>query len=498
MHKTYCYITLIVCALCAVMPSWAADRLTVVVVVDGLSNDDLRLMRPYWPQGGLRTLSEEAYQTTVGYPHPVYGGDETTATLMTGTTPSEHGICMNRYFDRATRQVAEILADANESGIATPTAYSARNLLSPTLSDRIRMRYGPEAGIYAIGIEPTTTILLGGHAANACCWLGAPSDYEPLRWVSTSYYTEGLPSEADEMNINGRMEQVNARIWTPRMDIAMYNHPTDEERKKSFSYRQGDVLRRSPGANTLVTELALNIQKRHHLGEDNTPDLLLLQMTVSSPNAKADRILSAEQEDMYLCLNQDLGYLMEQLEKRIGKSNLRILVVGRPVRGTDTGSLEAAHLNLTDFNADRAAALTSTYLMALYGHERWIDGGYGQAIYLNRTLIEQKHLSLPTIQRQVADFLMEFEGVSRALPATDVFMTRDAESFHKRFIGDVVFFLQPFTRLTHTGKKGEETVDNILDSHPVSPLLFWSGSHFSFPQGKIDATEVVNMLTSND
>ena len=76
----------------------AEERLTVVVLVDGMNDDDLRLMRPYWPQGGLRTLSEEAYQTTVGYPHAVYGGDETTATLMTGTTPAEHGICMNRYF----------------------------------------------------------------------------------------------------------------------------------------------------------------------------------------------------------------------------------------------------------------------------------------------------------------------------------------------------------------------------------------------------------------
>ena len=497
MYKTYCYITLILCALCATTPLWANERLTVVVVVDGLNNDDLRLMRPYWPQGGLRTLSEEAYQTTVDYPHPVYGGDETTATLMTGTTPSEHGVCMNRYFDRATRQVVELMADANESGIATPTAYSARNLLSPTLSDRVRMQYGDEAGIYAVGIEPVTTVMLAGHAANACCWLGSPSEYDPLRWVSTSYYPEGLPSEADEMNINGRMEQINARIWTPRMDITMYNHPTDEEKKKSFNYRQGDVLRHSPGANTLVTELALSIQKRQHLGEDNTPDLLLLQMTVLSPHAKADRILSAEQEDMYLSLNQDLGYLMEQLEKRIGKSNLRIMVVGRPINGTDTERIENAHINLMTFNADRSAALTSTYLMALYGHERWIDGGYGQAIYLNRTLIEQKHLSLPTIQRQVADFLMEFEGVSRALPATDVFLTKDAESFHKRYIGDVVFFLQPFTRLTHTGKQGEETVDNILDPHPESPLLYWSGSHFSFPEGRLDATKVIGILMEN-
>ena len=54
--------------------------------------------------------------------------------------------------------------------------------------------------------------------------------------------------------------------------------------------------------------------------------------------------------------------------------------------------------------------------MALYGHERWVDGVYGQSIYLNRTLIEQKRLNLETIQRQVANFLMDFEGVQIAMP----------------------------------------------------------------------------------
>lgn len=493
MHKTRLLYSLIL-SLFVALPLLASDRLTVVVVVDGMNDEDLRLMRPYWPQGGLRTLSEEAYQTTISYPHPVYGGDETTATLMTGTTPSEHGVCMNRYFDRATRQVQELLLDPNESGIATPKGYSARNILGATIGDQLRMRYGHAAGIYAVGINATTTVTLAGHAANACCWLGAPSDYEPLRWVSTSYYPEGLPSEADEMNMSGRFDQVNAHIWTPRMDITMYNRPTEEEKKRSFSFRQGDDLRHTPAANTLVTELALAIQKRRHLGEDNTPDLLLLQMTVVSPHAKADRILTAEQEDMYLCLNQDLGYLIEQLDRRIGKANFRVLVVGRPVLGIDNGCIEAANLPVSTFNADRAAALTSTYLMALYGHERWIDGGFGQAIFLNRTLIEQKHLSLATIQRQVADFMLEFEGVSLAMPASDVYLSRYATSFEKRFTGDVVFFLRRGTILTHTSKDGEVPIDGVIEAKPESPLFFWSGSRISFPEGNIDATQIANML----
>ena len=166
-------------------------------------------------------------------------------------------------------------------------------------------------------------------------------------------------------------------------------------------------------------ELALNIQRDKQLGVDIVPDMLLLQLNAMSPKATSDHIASAEHEDMYLWLNQHIGFLMEQLNKRIGKENYQLLVVGRPILGTGVSELTGAGLTVQQFNVDRAAALASTYLMALYGHERWIDGGYGQSIYLNRTLIEKKKLSLSEIQKQVATLLMDFEGVQLAFPALE-------------------------------------------------------------------------------
>ena len=103
MRKTYLYYTLIL--LTGAMSVIATPRLTVVAVVDGLTTENLSMLRPYWQQGGLRTLSEEAYQTSVAYPHLVYGGNETTATLITGTTPDRHGYTMDNYFLRRDRKI---------------------------------------------------------------------------------------------------------------------------------------------------------------------------------------------------------------------------------------------------------------------------------------------------------------------------------------------------------------------------------------------------------
>ena len=485
MRKTYLYNTLILSLLAVSL--CAMPRLTVVAVVDGMTAEDLNTLRPYWQQGGIRTLSEEAFQTTVAYPHLVYGGNETTATLVTGVTPDRHGYTMDTYYLRRDRKTHAMLEDENAHGIGTELQLSPKALLSQTMTDKLRLRH-PAAKIYAVGIYPETTVLLAGHAANACCWI----DAEKQEWVATAAYSEGLPSAAFDQNNAERIPTLAARQWTPRMDIATYMSPTPEERKKGFSYEVGKILRRSPEANTLVVELALALQQSEKMGTDATPDLLMLQLNTLSPKAISDRIASAEHEDMYLWLNQDLGFLMEQLNKRIGRTNYQVLVVGRPVLGTAPQTLSDIHMPVQQFNADRAAALTGTYLMALYGHERWIDGSYGQSLYLNRTLIEQKRLNLETIQRQVANFLMDFEGIQIAMPGYEAMRyPLLSTTFNKRHIGDVVFLLQPGWQLMQDDRF---SIDQVIDDNPTSPLLFWSGAMRPMPQGQLIATDIADLI----
>ena len=485
MRKTYLYSTLT--ALLLTLCLNAAPRLTVVAVVDGLTTENLAMLRPYWQQGGLRTLSEEAYQTTVAFPQLVYGGNETTATLVTGETPDRHGYTMDTYFSRRDRRIHAMLKDEEVHGIGTSIHIGPKALLTRTITDRMRILY-PAAKIYAIGIQPETTVLLAGHAANACCWIDAASH----KWVATAAYTEGLPTAAYEYNNGGRFDILAAHQWTPRMDIPMYNHPTEQERKKSFSYAVKDILTKSPEANTLVIELALALQKDQKLGTDATPDLLMLQFNTLSPLAQSDAIESAEQEDMYLRLNQDLGYLMEQLDKRIGRANYQVLVVGRPVLGTSAQTLSDLHMPVQQFNVDRAAALTGTYLMALYGHERWVDGSYGQSLYLNRTLIEQKRLSLETIQRQVANFLMDFEGIQIAMPGHEAMLhPLLGSTLCKRHTGDVVFVLQPGWQLMQDER---HAIDRVIDDKPKVPLMLWSGTLRPMPQNQLTATDVADLI----
>lgn len=481
------HLSLAIITLLTSISTVAAPRLTVAVVVDGMRQETLDQLRPYWQQGGLRTLSEEAYQTTVRFPHIVYGGSECVATLMTGTTPSEHGVAADTYFRRSDRKPHAILEDPSETGIGCEASLSPRNLLAATIGDELRVRYGERAQIYSLGLDANTSILMAGHAANGCCWLDGNSN----EWVSTSYYGQELPEAITLWNTGTRRQELLARTWTPRLDIDLYSAPTKQERKKGFNYTSEQLLH-TPMANTIVIETALALQKQEHLGEDNTPDLLCLNLTTRSPLASTDQLCSAEQEDMYLWLNQDLGYLIDQLARIVGTQHLRVIVVGRPLLGQDIEALNAARMPVKYFNVDRAAALTGTYLMALYGTERWVDGGYGQSIYLNRTLIEQKHISLPQLQQQVATFLMDFEGVASAFPFTEALgSVALANTVNKRGFGEVVFTLQPQWLLKANDTK---LLDQVVDTNPIVPLMIWSGSYQAFPTGVTDATHLKALL----
>lgn len=488
MRKTLLYITLIICTLtCHDLYAQTQPRLTIVALVDGMTQDNLSMLRPYWSAGGLRILSEEAYQTTIDFSHAVYGGQETTATLMTGTTPARHGIMTDTYFSSSDRNIHNTLQDNQAAGIGTEVHISPKALLATTITDEWRMLYGSSAKIYAVGLQPEATILLAGHAANACCWL----DADTYKWVTSSFYSGGLPAAADAINISGRISELANRTWTPRLDIPMYTHPTSEEQKKSFTYIPKTQMLNTPIANTLVIEMALAMQQGEQLGMDNTPDILLLQLTTLSPKATSDAIMSAEQEDMYLSLNQDLGFLIEQLNRRIGKTQYQLLVIGRPTLGQSTQALQSAGVPVQHFNVDRAAALTGTYLMAIYGHERWVDGGYGPFIYLNHTLIEQKRLSLETIQRQVANFLMDFEGVQVAYPIHEAMLTTDYSSIYRKQAGDIYFKLQD-NWLLYTNE--HTPFDYVIQDTPTAPLMLWSGTLRTFPTDIIHATDIKKLI----
>ena len=432
-------------------------RLVIGIMVDGLQQKHIDLLWNYFDSNGFkRIISQSANCRNVSYNIVSAGSASDIASVMTGSTPYYNGIVGNNYYNRGDGEIQSILEDDAQTGIGTSETYSAHKLLSSTIVDEMMLAYPSKSKSYVVAQGAEEAIMLGGHTANSVTWM----DDVNMKWISTGYYKNGFSHWADEMNINGGFDTYANRLWQPMYNINTYNSkPVREDKKTGFLYdprskknkSTASILKNTPSANSLVADLGLKIFTEEQLGSDIYPDILLLQFSVRTPFEKTTALQSAEKEDMYLRLDKDIQNLLQKIDAKVGLNKTLIFMFGNQTGIHSPTELGENKIPAGYFNADRSLALLSSYLMAIYGQQKWISGYYGKNIFLNREKIEEKKVNLAAIQQTVADFMLSFEGIQSAYPSSQVLnlgstnseMARIRNSTNKNCVGDVIITLLP-------------------------------------------------------
>ncbi|MDR3652017.1 MAG: alkaline phosphatase family protein [Paludibacter sp.] len=434
-------------------------RLVIGIMIDGLQQKHIDLLWNYFDQGGFKKIiGQGANCRNVSYNIVSAGNASDIATVMTGTTPYYNGIVGNKYYSRSEDVVKSIIQDDSQIGIGTSETYSAHNLLASTIVDELMLANPNKSKSYAVAINPEEAIMMGGHTSNSVAWI----DDVNLKWVTTGYYTNGLSHWADDMNVNGVFKNFTARTWGPLYNINTYStKPNREDKKWGFMYdptakksknSAETIIKNTPSANGLVAELGLKLITEEHLGTDISPDMLLLQFTVRTPFERTQAMQSAEKEDIYLRLDKDIENLLQKIDVKIGLDKTLVFMFGNQTDVHSPTELGANKIPAGYFNADRSIALLSSYLMAIYGQQKWISGYYGKNIFLNRDKIASKRINLSDFQKTVADFMLEFEGIQSAFTSSQILnmggdsnseIARIRNSTNKNCIGDVIISLLP-------------------------------------------------------
>lgn len=434
-------------------------RLVVGIMIDGLQQKHIDLLWNYFdPNGFKKIIGQGANCRNVSYNIVSAGNASDIATLMTGTTPYYNGIVGNNFYNRMEDEVHSIIQDDDQVGIGTTQTSSAHKLMTSTISDEIMLANPGKSKSYVVALNAEEAIMLGGHTAKSVAWI----DDVNMKWVTTGYYSDGLSHWADEMNVNGVFKNYVARTWSPLYNINTYlSKPNREDKKWGFYYdpttkksknSQISMLKTTPSANSLVTELGMKILEEEQLGKDNNPDILLLQFTVRTPFEKTPALQSAEKEDIYLRLDKEIQTILQKIDVKVGLDKTLVFVFGNQTAVHSPMELGENKIPAGYFNADRSLALLSSYLIAIYGPERWIAGYYGRNIFLNKDKIAEKKLNFSDFQKTVADFLMDFDGIQSAFSASQILnmgvnsnseMGRLRNSTNKNCVGDVILTLMP-------------------------------------------------------
>jgi len=446
-------------------------RLIVGIVIEQMRSDYISRFWDKFGEGGFKRLIHEGTycrnasynyfytQTAVGY-----------ATIYTGSMPASHGIVSDEWYDRVSSKVTQAVADESVrtvGGSYDAGRYSPRNLLPTTIGDEIKLSNFRQSKVYGVSLDPVSAILSVGHAADGAFWF----DNENGTWITSSFYMPNLPNWLADENKKKLADLYLTKTWDTSFPVSQYtNCLTDEnpyetgiEGRIVFPYVLSDIAKgmsisaryrllwQTPFGNTLTKDMAIATMVNENLGKDRFTDMLTISFTATEHIGNAFGPMSIEVEDAFLKLDKDLEHFLQFVDEFVGKQNTLVFLTSNHGAAQMPAYLADLKIPVGYFNYNSALSLLRSYLNALYGSGDWIKGYFGQQLYLNSDLIENSKMKLDDFREVVAQFLIQFTGVSNTLTATALqnnqytegYQSKMQNNYYPRRSGDVFVNLHP-------------------------------------------------------
>ena len=199
-------------------------KLVVVIVVDGLPQEQVLKYRDQLGEGGFKKLLEEgAWFANAHYSHAMTETAVGHATILTGVQPSRHGIVGNDWTDSNCKEKVSSVKpspcpDAN--GKRPAAIESPVNLRASTLGDEL-IDKGINARVVSISIKDRGAIFLGGRKGQAF-WFDAK---KKGAFVTSAYYGTTTQSEKllSEFHKNSPQNLWFGQQWIRLKDNADYS-----------------------------------------------------------------------------------------------------------------------------------------------------------------------------------------------------------------------------------------------------------------------------------
>lgn len=436
-------------------------RLVVGITVSHFYPEWLSIYKNDLSEGGLKRLEVQGQRYMADYRYLFSQSGTDQATLYTGLFPAEHGIVAHAWVDRlrGKREHNVQTEGCQLIGMETGDGLSPRKLQALTLGCAMKMN-NAFSKVYSIAMNGEEAVLSGGSCANLAFWFGEKTG----KWVSSDYYADSLPGWLKAYNEKIESDFMIRRGWMPLAEetvasVALkfkskigfgnnFFYDLAQTKRRFDTYR---ILKATPYANTLITDLAVHLLQEERLGADNDPDLLSLNYSCLDYMNRDFAVYSPEFQDVVVRLDRDVEKLLLELDQRVGRGNYTVFLTFTEARELLPEEMEKMRMPAGYFSIFKAVALLKSYLNLIYGEGEWILDYDSEQIYLDRGLLEKRKVSLKEMQDKIADFLIEFEGVARVVSAYSLTHNSAAagteilfqNSFSQKRSGDVLYALEP-------------------------------------------------------
>lgn len=415
-------------------------KLMVGIMVDQMRPDYLTRYGDQFGPDGFNRLRREGFEcrnTQYNYIPTVTGPGH--SSVYTGTTPRYHGIVGNSWYDRRLRHDVYCTDDTTVQLVGTTSkglGVSARNQLSTTLGDELKMTYGGRSKVLALSLKDRASALPAGHMADGAFWL----DVNTGDFISSTYYVPQLPAWVRDFNALKKADAYRQQTWTPLREPAAYlNSLPDSNRYErifkgktaaTFPYPLAKIaplnppayesMYTSPFGDNLLTDFVLAALQNTDLGRDEVPDLLAV--SYSSPDAVGHAFgpLSKEENDLYLRLDLEIARLLQALDKTVGKGKYTVFLTADHGASEVTRYLADHQAPVGSYSQAALNQAANAYLVAQLGPGQWIEAERNHMYYLNQALMKQQKVEAARAQQLLADFLREQPGIAQVNTTTQL------------------------------------------------------------------------------
>lgn len=472
-------------------------KLVVGIVVDQMRNDYIDRFWDHYTEDGFKRLINGGYRFKNN--HYNYVPTKTGpghASIFTGTSPMNHGIIANDWYDKVADVSVYCAGNPNTTSLGTSDKageMSPHRMMVTTIADENRLATQMRGKTIGIAVKDRGAILPAGHTANAAYWFHGKDEG---KWISSSFYMDMLPKWVKDFNNSGKAKSY-FKIWNTLLPIENYvesgTDSNDFERgfkgkeAPSFPYdlkelktNNGnfDIITSTPFGNDLTTDFAMAAIIEEDLGQDNDTDFLTL--SYSSPDYIGHNfgVNSKEVQDNYLRLDQNIAALLKFLDQKVGE-NEYVIFLTADHGGLDVPSyLKTMNINAGYFDSKKFNKKIMAFAEKEYGNKKVIKNISNDQIYLDVQLLDEMELDFGEVQKKMGRYVLSQDNIQRVYTRDQIvngaFTTGMDGSvkhgFHHKRSGDLVYLLDP-AFATYWNKGSTHGSGNPYDTHV--PLLFY-------------------------
>ena len=499
-------------------------KLVVGIVVDQMRYDYLIRFSDKYGNRGFKKLIKKGFQaenlhynyiptfTAVGH-----------ASIFTGTTPYNHGIIGNNWYDKYLKKSIYCVDDNNYKTVGSTSKNGQKSpfrLQTTTLGDQLHLAQNMHGKTIGIAIKDRSAILPVGHTANGAYWFDGK---DHGKWITSSFYMKKLPNWVHEFNQNGKVEAYVSQPWETYYDIATYTETIDDDnlfegifkgegrpifphnipklRTKNGNY---DILKSIPAGNTITTDFAIAAIEGEKLGNGTHTDFLSISYSSTDYVGHKYGVDSKEIEDTYIRMDLEIERLLDFLDKEVGKGKYTLFLTADHAVAQIPNYLKNLKIPADYIDNKQLENFVKDITLEKFGVDNLVENMSNFQIFINKETLKKNNLELRTVSDFIADNIIQFKNIYKACTAftlresefTTGLMQAVQKGYNQKFSGDVIFVPNPATLSSYYQKSGTSHGSGYSYDTHVPMLYYGFGIKKGNTKKHIDITSIAPTISS--